>query len=256
MQKILAAAGLGSRRKCELWIKEGRVSIDGQTVTELGVKADPAMQRIAVDGRPVPRHATKRIYIALNKPRGYALTLSDPHATRLVGELLDLPGKPMLRTVGRLDIESEGLILMSDDGGFIYRLTHPKFQIEKVYIATVRGVPTPEEIERLRTGVRLEDGELARADKVRLVGQFPATDTSDLELIVHEGRNRLIRRLCSAIGHPVLRLIRTRIAFITIGALPQGTWRHLTATEVARLVKDTGASAVKTPARSGAAATT
>jgi 23S rRNA pseudouridine2605 synthase len=255
LQKILAAAGLGSRRKCEQWIREGRVSVDGQVVIELGTCADPATQRVALDGRVIPKTPVRRVYIALNKPRGYASTLADSHAARLLTDLIDLPGKPMLRPVGRLDIESEGLILLSDDGDFIYRITHPKFQIAKTYVATVRGKPSPENLELMRTGVRLDDGTSAKADRVRLTGTFPATDTSDIELTVHEGRNRMIRRMCAGIGHPTLRLVRTRIAFLTNGSIPSGGWRHLTASEVQRLMKgpvEETVSAVAQPHPNGA----
>jgi 23S rRNA pseudouridine2605 synthase len=237
LQKILAAAGLGSRRKCEQWIREGRVTVDGQVIVEMGARADPARQRVELNGKPIPSAPTRHSYIALNKPRGYASTLADAHATRLISDLVDLPGKPMLRPVGRLDIDSEGLILLTDDGDFIYRLTHPKFQVEKTYLVTVRAAPTSEQLECLRAGVRIDDGSMARADRVRLVGTFPSTDTADIEIVVHEGRNRIIRRMCSAIGHPVARLVRTRIAFLTIGSVPSGAWRHLTASEVERLMK-------------------
>jgi pseudouridine synthase len=253
LQKILAAAGLGSRRKCEQWIREGRVSVDGQVVSELGTQADPTTQRIALNGRVIPRTSSRRVYVALNKPRGYASTLADAHATKLVTDLVDLPGKPMLRPVGRLDIDSEGLILLSDDGAFIYRMTHPKFQVTKTYIATVRGVPSEESLGFLRTGVRLEDGTIAKGDRVRLAGRFAANDTSDIELIVHEGRNRIIRRMCAAIGHPALRLVRTRIAFLTIGSIPAGAWRHLTATEVERLMNGVATDPKLVPPRSDAA---
>ena len=236
LQKILAAAGLGSRRKCEQWIREGRVSIDGQIVMELGVCADPVAQRVELNGRVIPKAPARRVYIALNKPRGYASTLSDSHVSKLVTDLIDLPGTPLLRPVGRLDIESEGLILLSDDGDFIYRVTHPKFGVAKTYIATVRGAPSRENLDLMREGVRLDDGSTAKADRVRLVGTFPDSDTADIELTVHEGRNRLIRRMCSAMGHPTLRLVRTRIAFLTIGSIPSGGWRHLTATEVKRFL--------------------
>ncbi len=251
LQKILAAAGLGSRRRCEEWIKEGRVSVDGKTVMEMGVTADPATQRIEFNGRVIPRPPSRHAYILLNKPRGYASTLSDPHAAHVVTELVDLPGKPLLRPVGRLDIESEGLIFLTDDGEFIHHLTHPRFEVEKQYTATVRGMPSAESIQRLRDGVYLDDGVKAKADRVRLAGTFPQTDTADLEMVLHEGRNRIIRRMCSAIGHPVARLVRTRIGFVTRGSLPPGGWRHLTAIEVRRL---TAPKAIAPAAeRSGAA---
>jgi 23S rRNA pseudouridine2605 synthase len=237
LQKIIAAAGLASRRASEQWIVEGRVAVDG-VVAQLGASADPATQKITVDGRPLPPLPTRHCYVVLHKPRGYASTLSDPHAQHVVSELIDLPGRVMLRPVGRLDIDSEGLIFLSDDGDFINRMTHPRYHVSKTYVATVRGVPDAEDLDRLREGVYLEDGKTAPADSVALIGTFPATDTSDIELIIHEGRNRQVRRMMSAIGHPVLRLVRTRIGAIGIKGLPSAAWRHLTPSEVTRLTAD------------------
>jgi 23S rRNA pseudouridine2605 synthase len=225
-------------------IREGRVSVDGVTVTELGTQADAATQKIAVDGRPIPVMASRRLYIALHKPRGYASTLSDPHAARVISQLVDLPGKPLLRPVGRLDIESEGLIFLSDDGTFINRITHPRYHVPKTYLATVTGEPNAEDIERLRKGILLDDG-WTKPSEARMAGAFPASDTSDVEIILFEGRNRQVRRMFSAIGHPVLRLVRTRIGTVTVKGLPSGAWRHLTATEVERL---TTANPASTPA--------
>jgi 23S rRNA pseudouridine2605 synthase len=131
LQKILAAVGLGSRRTCEQWIKEGRVSIDGRVITELGTTADPLAQRITLNGRPIPKAPLRNAYIALHKPRGYASTLADAHQSKLVADLIDLPGKPMLRPVGRLDVDSEGLLFLTDDGDFIYKLTHPRFEARR-----------------------------------------------------------------------------------------------------------------------------
>ena len=236
LQKILASAGLGSRRTCEQWIREGRVSVDGVIVDELGAQADPSVNKIAVDGRVIPPPPKRRQYIALNKPRGYACTLSDPHAVHIITELVDLPGKPMLRPVGRLDIETEGLIFLTDDGEFVNKLTHPRYHVAKTYMATVRGRPDEEALTRLGNGVMLEDGLTAPADSVRFVRYFPATDTTDVELVIHEGRNRQVRRMFAAVGHNVMRLIRTRIGTVTTHSMPSGTWRHLTPTEIDRLM--------------------
>ncbi|HEY3328405.1 MAG TPA: pseudouridine synthase [Capsulimonadaceae bacterium] len=237
LQKLIAAAGLASRRASEEWIKEGRVAVDGVTA-QLGDQADPKTQKITIDGRLLPPVPTRNCYIVLHKPRGFASTLSDPHAAHVITELVDLPGRVLLRPVGRLDIESEGLIFLSDDGDFINRITHPRYHVSKTYLATVRGVPDAEDLDRLRTGVYLDDGKTAPADNVALAGTFPATDSSDVELVLHEGRNRQVRRMMQAIGHPVLRLVRTRIGPIAIKGLPSGAWRHLTPTEVARITAD------------------
>jgi 23S rRNA pseudouridine2605 synthase len=237
LQKALAAAGVGSRRACEAWILEGRVRVNGQTVTELGTKVDPDADKIAFDGRVVlqPR---KRYYIALNKPRGVVSTRADVHAARVVTDLVDLQGKPLLRPVGRLDADSEGLIFLTDDGGFLHHLTHPSRHVPKTYRATVAGVPTPEALTRLAKGVLLEDGMTAPAEGVRVAyARRPrpgeeGEGTSDVELTIYEGRNRQVRRMLAAVGHPVARLVRVRIGGVRLSGLPPGAWRHLTAKEV------------------------
>lgn len=237
LQKLIAAAGLGSRRASEQWIVEGRVCVDGEVVTELGARADPQTQRITVNGRPIPDIGTRRHYIVLHKPKGFACTVADPHAPHVIGELVDLPGNTFLRPVGRLDLDTEGLIFLSDDGDFINHMTHPRYHVSKTYLATVRGTPTGAEIERLRKGVYIETGKTAPAERVALVGEFPTTDTSDIELVIHEGKNRQVRRMMSAIGHVCLRLVRIQIGPIRIKGLPSGAWRHLTPSEVKRLME-------------------
>jgi pseudouridine synthase len=237
LQKILAAAGLASRRTCERWISEGRVAVDGTVVTELGTRADPFSQKITLDGRAVPRAPARKHYIALHKPKGVTTTLADAHAARTVASLVDLPGKPMLRHVGRLDVSSEGLLFLSDDGAFIHRLTHPRYHVSKTYLATVAGTPSEGALRRLAEGIELEDGLTAPAERVRLVKSFPGNNTSDIELSIHEGKKRQVRRMMEAVGHPVQRLVRTSIGSITLGGLPAGAWRHLTPAEVDRLMK-------------------
>jgi 23S rRNA pseudouridine2605 synthase len=222
----------------ELWIREGRVAVDGQIVTELGTKADPSTQRITVDGKPIPKPPSRLNYIAVNKPKGVTCTVADRHAGRLITELVDLPGSPALKPVGRLDANSEGLIFLSDDGNFIYRLTHPRYHVTKTYIVTVRGVPPAEDLNKLASGVKLEDGVTAPADRVRLVKSFPDNDTTDIEIAIHEGRKRQIRRMFDFIGFPVLRLVRTKIGEVTLGGLPQSAWRHLTKAEISKLLED------------------
>jgi 23S rRNA pseudouridine2605 synthase len=246
LQKILASAGLASRRTSEQWIREGRVAVDGTIVTELGTKADIVSQRITVDGKLIPKPPSRFNYIAVNKPKGVTCTLSDRHAERLVTELVDLPGCPALKPVGRLDANSEGLIFLTDDGNFIYRLTHPRYHVSKNYIVTVRGVPGADELARLAAGVKLDDGTTAPADRVRLVKTFPDNNTTDIEIGIHEGRKRQIRRMFDYIGYPVLRLVRTRIGDVTLGGLPAAAWRHLTKTEISRLLEDHSATPAKT----------
>ena len=233
----------------EQWIREGRVAIDGQIVTELGTKADPDTQRITVDGRPIPKAPSRLLYIAVNKPKGVTCTVADRHAERLITELVDLPGRPALKPVGRLDANSEGLIFLSDDGAFIYRLTHPKYHVVKTYIATVRGTPPAETFARLAAGIKLDDGLTAPADRVHISRVFSDNDTCDVEIAIHEGRKRQIRRMFDAIDFPVLRLVRTKIGDVTLGGLPAGAWRHLTKPEIAKLLgQEDSPDADQTPA--------
>lgn len=241
LQKTLAAAGVGSRRACEEWIRQGRVRVNGQVITELGTQVDPQTDKIVFDGRPVvlPR---KRYYIALNKPRGVVSTRADVHAARVVTDLVELQGKPLLRPVGRLDADSEGLIFLTDDGEFLHRLTHPRHHVPKTYRATVTGIPNAETLARLSQGVLLEDGLTAPAEGVHVArvnrprpGES-GTGTADIELTIFEGRNRQVRRMMAAVGHPVTRLVRIRIGAVRLSGLPSGAWRHLTAKEVEDLI--------------------
>ncbi|MBV9848524.1 MAG: rRNA pseudouridine synthase [Armatimonadetes bacterium] len=241
LQKTLAAAGVGSRRACEAWIREGRVRVNGQVVTELGTKVDPQADTITFDGRPVAL-PKKRYYIALNKPRGVVSTRADVHAARVVTDLVDLQGRPLLRPVGRLDADTEGLIFLTDDGEFLHRLTHPRHHVPKTYRAVVEGIPDADALVRLAGGVRLDDGMTAPAEGVRLVranrprpgqdGAGAGEGTAEVELTIYEGRNRQVRRMLAAVGHPVARLTRIRIGAVRLSGLPPGAWRHLTAKEV------------------------
>jgi len=242
LQKILAAAGLASRRKCELLIRAGRVTVDG-VIAGIGDQADTSSQRVCVDGVPVVK-PKRNVYIALNKPRGYICTLSDPHqdSSRLVTALVALPGSQhMLRPVGRLDMSSEGLVFLTDDGEFIQRLTHPRYHVDKCYLATVKGTPDAADLAGLCAGVHIDGGPLARALSAHVLKTFADTDTCDVEVVLEEGRNRQVRKMLDAIGHPVLRLIRTRIGPITLRGLPSAGWRHLTPTECDRLTADRSA---------------
>ena len=242
LQKSLAAAGIGSRRACEAWITEGRVKVNGQVVTELGTKVDLDTDRVTFNGQPV-RLPRKRYYIALNKPRGVMSSLQDAHAARLVTDLVDLGDKPMLRPVGRLDVDTEGLIFLTDDGEFLYKLTHPRYHVPKTYRAEVRGIPTQESLDILRRGINLEDGPTQPAQGVRLCRSHKGDGAdgegqSEVELTIFEGRNRQVRRMLAAIGHPVGKLTRIRIGEVRLTGLPSGAWRHLTPKEIAALMGD------------------
>jgi pseudouridine synthase len=234
LQKILSAAGIASRRAAETLILNGRVSVNGATVLELGTRADPARDDIRVDGQRV-RIASRHRYILLNKPRGYMTTRKDPERRPTVLDLL--PGvREYIYPVGRLDYDSEGLLLLTNDGDLAARLLHPSHEVEREYAARVRGVPDDRAIERLRRGLVIEGRRTAPA-AVRLVGTgLGARENQSLvSIALHEGRTRQVRDMCDAIGHPVVRLKRIRFGPIVDPTLKPGEHRDLTAREVALL---------------------
>jgi 23S rRNA pseudouridine2605 synthase len=224
LQKVLARAGFGSRRVCEELIADGRVTVNGE-VAVLGRRVDDENDHVAVDGVPVSVRPGLVHYL-LNKPTGVVTTASDTHGRPTVIELV--PAEPRVFPVGRLDAETEGLLLLTNDGDLTHRLTHPSFGVEKEYLAEVDGTPTRGELRRLREGIELEDGMTAPA---RASLQPPNL----LTIVIHEGRNRQVRRMCDAIGHPVRRLVRTRVGPIVDRTLKPGEWRALTPTEVRAL---------------------
>jgi len=237
LQKALASAGIGSRRACEEWITQGRVRVNGLVVTELGTKVDFDSDKVQFDGRIV-RPPRRRYYLALNKPRGVVSSRADPHAGRLVTELVDIGGNPMLRPVGRLDADSDGLIFLTDDGDFLFKLTHPRYHVPKTYRVQVQGVPNADALSRLRKGIMLEDGLTRPAENVRLLRgkeNVDGTGVGEIELTIYEGRNRQVRRMLAAVGHNVTRLTRIRIGAVRLTGLPPGAWRHLTPAEVTAL---------------------
>ena len=224
LQKVLAAVGLGSRRACEELIADGRVTVDGE-VAELGRRVDPDTARVEVDGVPISVRPGLVHYL-LNKPAGVVTTASDPQGRPTVLDLV--PPEPRVFPVGRLDAATEGLLLLTNDGDLAHRLTHPSFGVEKEYLAEVEMPPTRGELRRLREGVDLEDGRTAPA-RVTLV------PPRAVRLVIHEGRNRQVRRMLDAVGHPVLRLVRTRIGPLTDRRLRPGEWRPLSSAEVRSL---------------------
>ena len=224
LQKVLARVGFGSRRACEELIEAGRVTVNGE-VAVLGRRVDPGSDRVAVDGVPVST-APGLVHYLLNKPAGVVTTASDPHGRPTVVDLV--PPEPRVFPVGRLDASTEGLLLLTNDGDLAHRLTHPSFALEKEYLAEVEGRPTPAVLRRLRTGVDLDDGRTAPA-RASLVAP------SAIRLTIHEGRNRQVRRMCEAVGHPVVRLVRTRIGPLAERRLRPGQWRVLTPEEVLAL---------------------
>ncbi|WP_431804057.1 pseudouridine synthase [Microbacterium sp. bgisy203] len=226
LQKALANAGVASRRVSEQYIVEGRVRVNGQVVTELGTRIDPASDLIDVDGTAVQLDQTKR-YVMLNKPTGVVSSMKDEH------------GRPDLRrftkewperlyNVGRLDAETSGLLVLTNDGDLAHVLAHPSFGVTKVYIAKVEGRVSPQTIARLTKGVELEDGPIA-ADKARLLDA--SGGTSLVELTLHSGRNRIVRRMMAEVGHPVVELVRRQFGPLHLGTLPAGRARELTTVE-------------------------
>jgi 23S rRNA pseudouridine2605 synthase len=224
LQKILAQAGLGSRRTCEDLIAEGRVRVNGYVAT-LGTRADPETDAIEVDGALIGVRQGLVHYL-LNKPAGVVTTASDPQGRRTVVDLV--PAEPRVFPVGRLDADTEGLLVLTNDGDLAHRLTHPSFGVDKEYLADVEGRPARGAVRRLREGVELDDGPTAPA-KVSLVGEHT------LRITIHEGRNRQVRRMCEAVGHPVRRLVRVRIGPVSDRRLAPGAWRPLTQDEVRAL---------------------
>jgi len=224
LQKVLARVGIGSRRVCEDLIAEGRVLVDGE-VAVLGRRVDPETALIEVDGAPVGVRPDLVHYV-LNKPAGVVTTADDPQGRPTVVGLV--PNEPRVFPVGRLDVDTEGLLLLTNDGELAHRLTHPSYGVEKEYVAEVEGLPTRAVLRRLREGVELDDGPTAPA-RATLV------DPSVVRLTIHEGRNRQVRRMCEAVGHSVVRLVRTRIGPLADRSLAPGAWRELTGAEVRSL---------------------
>lgn len=229
LQKLLAAAGVASRRKAEELILAGRVAVDGKIVRQLGEKADPAQNVITVDGMPI--RLEQHVYILLNKPKGAISAVSDPEGRPVVTDLVrDV--KQTLRPVGRLDSATEGLLLLTNDGQLAYRLTHPRWGVEKFYLAEINGKLAKEELARLREGIKLDEGITApaRVQQVLRPGK-PVL----VEIVIHTGWYRQVRRMLEAVGHPAISLKRVQFGPIQLGNLPAGKWRRLNPTEVAAL---------------------
>lgn len=244
LQKILSAAGIASRRTAETLIEQGRVTVNGETVRELGTKADPASDDIRVDGRRV-KAAGPRRYLLLYKPRGYITTRSDPQRRPTVVDLLTTGGvREYVYPVGRLDYDSEGLLILTSDGDLAARLTHPRHGIEREYEVKVRGVPDAHALERLSKGISLEGRRTAPA-RVELGRTIEAESGPQalLSFVIQEGRNRQVRNMCDAIGHPVMRLRRVRIGPITDEHIRPGEFRDLSPREIALLNRAAGATA-------------
>ncbi len=234
LQKVLAAAGLGSRRKCEELILAGRVSVNGSKVERMGVRVDSAADRIELDGIPIDLHED-RIYLLLNKPAGYVTTMSDPQGRPTVMELV--PGERRVFPVGRLDVDTRGLLLFTDDGFLANRVAHPRFELDKTYVAEVRGTVGAGKLSLLRRGIELEDGPTAPA-RVSMLGRSGGNLL--LELKVHEGRKRQVRRMLAAVELEVVNLVRTSLGPLTLKGLPEGQSRPLRPAELKALMHALG----------------
>lgn len=235
LQKVLATAGLGSRRACEKLIEEGRVEVDGKRITEQGVRIDPSTAVVRVDGERVPTAPNTAVF-AFNKPRGVISTMSDDEGRPCVGDYVAGRTERLFH-VGRLDADTEGLLILTNDGELANRLGHPSHQVDKTYVATVRGQVSPQELRALREGVELEDG-FAQCDSARLLQKLP--DRSLIELVIHEGRNRIIRRMLAEVGRPVTDLVRTRIGPVHLGQQRPGVVRAITGGELHALYTSVG----------------
>lgn len=233
LQKILSRAGVASRRVAEEMIRAGRVSVDGRVVRELGARAWPG-QVISVDGRPIGR-GEKKVYVLYNKPRGVVSTAVDTHGRPTVVQAVDVAER--VYPVGRLDQDSEGLILLTNDGELAHRMTHPRFGLTKVYRVLVQGRPRTADLRRLREGVEL-DGKMTAPAEVEVLGE--ENSNTWLEVSIHEGRKRQVRRMAEAVGHPVLGLRRTGVGPLKLGELPTGKYRHLSPAEITAIKRAVG----------------
>ena len=237
LQKYLANAGIASRRKCEELISNGRITVNGEVVTELGVKIDPEKDQIEYNGKPV-KNNIEYVYILLNKPIGYVTTAKDQFERDTVMDLIKV--KQRVVPVGRLDMYTSGALILSNDGEFVNKITHPSNEIEKTYNATVVGIIDESDVQKIKDGVEIEDkGEkyITKPARVKILKTDPEKNLSRLQITIHEGKNREVRKMCESIGKRVLALHRCKIGNIDVKDLPLGKWRYLTTQEVNRLYK-------------------
>lgn len=235
LQKVLASAGVGSRRYCEDLIANGHVEVDGSVVTDLGTRVDPESVVIRVDGERLPV-AAEVVYLAVNKPRGVVSTMADEQGRTDLRSLLGDRAERLFH-VGRLDTDTSGLLLLTNDGEFAHRLAHPSYEVPKTYVALVRGVVNGATVEQLISGVELDDGG-ARADAVAILDRYE--QRSSVEITLHAGRNRIVRRMFDAVGHPVEQLSRTSIGPVRLGGLKPGDTRELGRSELGALLERLG----------------
>ena len=234
LQKYLAECGIASRRKAEELILQGKVAVNGQTITELGTKINPDKDVITYQGRKV-EVSHEYVYILLNKPIGYVTTAKDQFNRDSVLDLVKTNKR--LVPVGRLDMYTSGALILTNDGAFVYKVTHPKHEIDKTYTVTIKGIVKNEEVDKLRQGVEIEDY-ITKPAKVKILKTDKEKDQSRLEITIHEGKNRQVRKMCEAIGHKVLALHRSKIAGIGVKDIPLGKWRYLKNEEVKKILKE------------------
>jgi 23S rRNA pseudouridine2605 synthase len=232
LQKLLAQSGVASRRRCEELMLAGEVEVDGEVVTRLGTKVDPRTAVVRVSGKRLPP-VSDHVYLVLNKPRGVVSTMADPEGRRTIADLVaDRPER--LFHVGRLDTDTSGLLLLTNDGDFAHRMAHPSYEVDKTYVAEVEGEVYRRTLKRLLEGVELDDGPVT-VSQARTV--MATQEKSIVELVIHEGRNRIVRRLLDHVGHPVRRLTRTQLGPVRLGSLPAGELRELTLDELGELLE-------------------
>lgn len=238
LQKFLAEAGIASRRKCEELISTGKVEVNGKVVTELGTKINPNIDKVTYDGKTV-ENKEEKVYILLNKPIGYVTTSNDQFNREKVLDLVKV--KERIVPCGRLDMYTSGALILTNDGDFIYKITHPKHEITKTYTVTVKGIITNGEVEKLKMGVEIDDNGTnykTKEAKVKILKTDLEKDISRLEIVIHEGKNRQVRKMCEAINRKVLALHRSKIGTLSVKDLKLGTWRYLKKFEVDNLIKN------------------
>jgi 23S rRNA pseudouridine2605 synthase len=233
LQKYLANNGVASRRKCEEYILQGKIKVNGEIVTELGTKINPEIDIIEYENKKIKQKA-KQVYILLNKPIGYVTTADDQFGRDTVLDLVKV--RERIVPVGRLDMYTSGALILTNDGDFVYKVTHPKHEINKTYTVTVKGIVQDNEVEQLRQGVKIEDYTTKPA-KVKILKTDIEKDISRLEITIHEGKNRQVRKMCEAVGRKVLALHRSKIGNVGVKDLELGKWRYLNSTEIKELLK-------------------
>ena len=232
LQKYLAECGIASRRKCEEYITQGKVQVNGKTITELGVKVNPEKDKITFEGKNV-KQEERKVYILLNKPIGYVTTSDEQFGRDKVLDLVKV--RERVVPVGRLDMYTSGALILTNDGDFVYKVTHPKHEITKIYTVTVKGIIKNEEVEQLRKGVKIDDY-TTRPAKVKILKTDEEKDISRLEITIHEGKNRQVRRMCESVGRRVIALHRSKIGNIGVKDIELGKWRYLKDFEVKTLI--------------------